>query len=753
MIHVRNSLLDLHIRTAYRGRWSAIETLALKIGADIMEVEQDGTVLINGAAPPPSPLLDTYAVSIGPFLGTGRRTVTVLLDGGQYLEFATYDNNINIYIDANGSDFCDSEGMAGNWQLDGFISRDGVTPVSPLDPGSNKVEYGIEWEVNAGLGDPILFSTPTTKNCAVEPSCDTGTPNDELCTSSNKPPDENDLKQARAICEDIVTNPLDLDACAFDVAVEGKQWVLDNTLYERVLEPTIRCVPADIEEPPVEEPPDERDPVPDVRTNPEFVTCADLGGECVYRCNPEISDCIEGDNLCVFNLVAIGDRRFLQEEEEDFVEGCSCAVPKDATPEPTPCPSDGDGIPPIAGYLPRTDPAECLNWDLIQEELEEIMDDQSCTSLEDGEVFYLAGDGMYFQDIPSFVSPQSDVFNEYTKYYGKDDFMKTWVKKAFKQTQTNFVRGNAKFGDAFPNNFANCGECVGFEEVIKKGTAYTGQLVNSYQLVQKAIEEVNGGCYAQVDGCTDAIEAIDCAVAAYVGSLEGNDGNNDPAGDYGKGPYALGDKRCRNFKTCGPTRDGDAKDLTAAVNIQVLSLFAGASHAAWVGDGKLIEVYLRLISNKSIIPLLQGTLRYYYLLSDEESGPGTFSTLDKYVGEGGAFAFGALPKLWACSGRGAKKAEAQTKIGGGIAGTSAVQYEDLRLSFECNYRCLGITCDEVGSFYNGGTSPKPGATACDDEDNGSDNVCAKPKKSRKTQCKLFTGKPGVKNRDKLRFTF
>jgi len=329
------------------------------------------------------------------------------------------------------------------------------------------------------------------------------------------------------------------------------------------------------------------------------------------------------------------------------------------------------------------------------------------------------------------------------------------VKKAFQRTETNFVRGNAKFGDAFPNDLGDgSGECVGFEEVVKKGTAYTGQLVNSYQLVQRAIEEVNGGCYAQANGCTAAIEAIDCAVAAYVGSLEGVDGNNDPSGDYGKGPYALGDKRCRNFKTCGPTRDGDAKDLTAAVNTQVLSLFAGASHAAWVGDGKLVEVYLRLISNKSIIPLLQGILRYhYYFLSDEESGTGTFSTLDKFVGEGGAFAFGALPKLWACSSRGAKKAEEQTKIGGDIAGTSAVQYQDLRLSFECNYRCLGITCAEVGSFYNGDASPKPGATACDDVENGSEDVCDKPRGPRKAQCKLFTGKPGVKNRDKLRFTF
>ena len=399
-------------------------------------------------------------------------------------------------------------------------------------------------------------------------------------------------------------------------------------------------------------------------------------------------------------------------------------------------------------------PLPQLAWDLIQEELQVLIASESCPSLADGENFYNSGAGIYFQDIPSYNINESTVYREYTKYYNKPNFLQIWLKKAFAGSSTNFARGNADF-DYFPNNPLSDGDCVGNEESVKKATAYTGQLVESYQLVQKAIDSVQAGCYAQDDGCTDAIEAIDCAVAAYVGSGEGTEGNNSPTGDYGFGPYALADRRCRNFNTCGPTRDqtGPGGHLTAAVNAQIMSLFAAASHAAWLGDAALLEYYLRMISNKSIIPLLQGVYRYYYRLSDEENGSGTFAIDDKYVGEGGTFAFGALPKLYACSTRGVKKAEAQTLIGGGVAGVSAVDYQGLRLAFECNYKCLGITCEEVGSLYDGDPTPKPGAKKCDDEANGSVDVCDKPKKSRKQACKLYTGKPGVKDRDKLKFTF
>jgi len=408
-------------------------------------------------------------------------------------------------------------------------------------------------------------------------------------------------------------------------------------------------------------------------------------------------------------------------------------------------------FPQIAGYFPRSDATAFLEKDLIQKDLEDLIGDETCVSFDLADDFYNNGDGQYFKTIPTYRDSESDSYNEYTKYYGKDDFVDIWAKNAINKRKTRFTRGNADFEAAFPTNTTGAGDCVGFEEVLKKGLSYTGTVAELLQLGQKAYDAALGGCSLQADNCTDVVEAWDGAVGIYVGSLEGTDGTNDPGGSYGKAPYALADKRCRNFKNCGPTRAGETKDITASINTKILALFAAGSHAAWNGDHILLAKYIRLISNKIAVPLIQGTFRYYYRLSDDEFGPNTFSNLDKEVGEGGAFIFGLLPKLWACSTRAVKKAEAQSKVGGGVAGVSAVNFQDIKLAFECNYRCLGITCAEVGSLYDGDANIKPGAEACDDTDNGSENTCSKPKKNRKQACKLFTGKPGVKNRDKLRF--
>merc|ERR1712194_1004297 len=49
---------------------------------------------------------------------------------------------------------------------------------------------------------------------------------------------------------------------------------------------------------------------------------------------------------------------------------------------------------------------------------------------------------------------------------------------------------------------------------------------------------------------------------------------------------------------------------------------------------------------------------------------------------GGAFAFGALPKVWACSTKGEKKIFEQTKIGGGVVGVDAVNFQNVKLGFQ-----------------------------------------------------------------------
>eukprot|EP00534_Pseudo-nitzschia_fraudulenta_P019220 CAMPEP_0201269038 /NCGR_PEP_ID=MMETSP0853-20130426/31214_1 /ASSEMBLY_ACC=CAM_ASM_000640 /TAXON_ID=183588 /ORGANISM="Pseudo-nitzschia fraudulenta, Strain WWA7" /LENGTH=72 /DNA_ID=CAMNT_0047574915 /DNA_START=200 /DNA_END=415 /DNA_ORIENTATION=- len=71
------------------------------------------------------------------------------------------------------------------------------------------------------------------------------------------------------------------------------------------------------------------------------------------------------------------------------------------------------------------------------------------------------------------------------------------------------------------------------------------------QFAQLAYDNVDDGCISQQNGCTDALNAWDSAVATFAGSLEGTDGGNTEDGSYGYALYALADKRCDDYEKCG----------------------------------------------------------------------------------------------------------------------------------------------------------------------------------------------------------
>eukprot|EP00535_Pseudo-nitzschia_heimii_P013497 CAMPEP_0197196758 /NCGR_PEP_ID=MMETSP1423-20130617/32524_1 /TAXON_ID=476441 /ORGANISM="Pseudo-nitzschia heimii, Strain UNC1101" /LENGTH=522 /DNA_ID=CAMNT_0042650571 /DNA_START=68 /DNA_END=1632 /DNA_ORIENTATION=+ len=459
MIHVRNSFLDFHIRTKYRGGFSAVTKLALRFTTDIMEMADDGSLALNGApATAPFNLDGIYPVTS---VVTGYGTeVTVLMSGGQSMLLTSRGRGgINIWIDAHGSDFCDSQGMAGTWVQEGWFERDGVTEMTDFcdsqgmagtwvqegwferdgvtemintnTGGGGKylefVDYGIEWEVDALSGDPVLFSTPATDSCTDPPVCD---PLDPYFSSCSRRQRERKLQPVNINleCSLLCTNPSDVENCVFDWNAVGEAETRNNSAYTEVWEATQRCKALDLGADPT--------------------MCEQRGGECVYRCDPEVSFCL--DDMCKKASgisVLPGDE---PSPDATYIEGCSCAVPKPIeptpppipppTPSPTPCPPPIISYPAIAGYLPRTNAGECLEWDLIQKEFQEIMSDESCSSLDLGENYYDSGPGEYFQTIPNFDSPESTVYREYTKYYGKSNFVQIWVEKAFKMTQTNFLR-------------------------------------------------------------------------------------------------------------------------------------------------------------------------------------------------------------------------------------------------------------------------------------------------------------------------
>jgi len=289
-------------------------------------------------------------------------------------------------------------------------------------------------------------------------------------------------------------------------------------------------------------------------------------------------------------------------------------------------------------------------------------------------------------------------------------------------------------------------------EVAKKATAYTFNFIEMVQLMQKAIDEVdiNNCIYNSgigVASCSTAMEAWEAAVAIYVGSLEGSDGNNCSGGCYGYSLYALADKRCDDYSTCGPTLT-ENKDETAYINSLIITYFTAGQAATNFGLVDDMKYYKRMISAKVAVPLVQGVLKYTWLLSLKN--PCGYSKTDKEIAAAGTFSSALLPKVWACSKKGADQLQRNLKIGGNIATAPGKKpsFRAVRLALECNYRCLGIKCTDVGSLFDGDFNPR--MTLCDDVFNGSDDVSVSsgglPDPRRKKACKRYTGKPGISGR-------
>lgn len=282
MIHVRNSLLELHIRTERFGRWSGVTHAALRIGSDTLEMQAGGVVLFNGVATTPG-----FIDSVYPVTQLGG-SVTVTLSGAQTIQFRGYSTSILVRMDVHGSDFSDSAGMAGTWKSSGLLGRDGQTVYT------NTTLFAMEWEVDSGRGDPILFSTPPEGKCA--------DPRPAV------PVDPTMEQMAQAACA-FLQGTDNFDRCVFDIlATDGDATWAENPAYTDPLVGTERCTDPNA-------------------NDPDSESCASVGGQCVYRCDTSEHQCVPG--LCNENidLETVVDRR--RGRRLNVVDGCSCAVPLD----------------------------------------------------------------------------------------------------------------------------------------------------------------------------------------------------------------------------------------------------------------------------------------------------------------------------------------------------------------------------------------------------------------------------------------
>ena len=169
------------------------------------------------------------------------------------------------------------------------------------------------------------------------------------------------------------------------------------------------------------------------------------------------------------------------------------------------------------------------------------------------------------------------------------------------------------------------------------------------------------------------------------------------------------------------------------------------------------------VSTKKIA---EGVLRYAYKMSRAEDK--SLRRQDKYVGEGISFLMGVLGRLWACSEKAAFAVHRQMEVGGPVAGTKAVTFDLVRLAMECNYRCMGITCQDVGPlvFELANTATFGERPACNDVDMGSSPTmylqCRWRNKKQKKRCAKYATQgcdkkypcqstPGIPGRDRYNY--
>lgn len=277
-------------------------------------------------------------------------------------------------------------------------------------------------------------------------------------------------------------------------------------------------------------------------------------------------------------------------------------------------------------------------------------------------------------------------FKHFYDYYGKSDYAHQWVEAAFDGGSTSFSNGNADF-----SQYSKAGR----EQIIKKGTAY----LNVFMYVMREFEDSMDDC--KKDLVTDnynSVHAWDEGVCFYTGSVEAQDGLSDD----GKLLHQLADKRCEDFKTCGP--EGVSTDGQSKVNYDLMDKFALGNEQILAKNCGAARDTTARIMQLMYIPMIQGTMRYAYKVDKLSGG-------EKEKAEGAAFAAAVLPRIHAANSGAASKIYNNMRVG-----ASNTNFAEVKQAFESVYSNLGITCADIGGLWNEATKDYyAGMEPCSDD--------------------------------------
>ncbi|CAJ1948991.1 unnamed protein product [Cylindrotheca closterium] len=210
--------LDIQIRTKLVRFWSYIGSAAIRIGADILEIqghgsEQDAKYWINFERKGSLSTVGGFPVRIADIDdgSKGIQRVTYEIDlgskyPGQMIVIRTFKEFVNVrVVGATAEAFGSAVGMWGDFRTGHTLARDGVTVLSDFS------EFGSEWQVLPS--DEMLFYTteePQFPQKCIEPEDPRGQRRRRLDESSIS---ETEAEKACSALKD----PMDRKDCVYDI--------------------------------------------------------------------------------------------------------------------------------------------------------------------------------------------------------------------------------------------------------------------------------------------------------------------------------------------------------------------------------------------------------------------------------------------------------------------------------------------------------------------------------------------------------
>jgi hypothetical protein len=143
--------LDVHIRTKARYDYSYIESAAITIGGDILQVNSWGEYMFNGVESASLTTIASFQLSHRQ-VSEKKHVFEITLSPTESLKIESFKDIVAVkFGDVIPNGFLDSSGLLGDYRTGKMLARDGTTVLTDINA------FGQEWQVRAE--EPKLFQT------------------------------------------------------------------------------------------------------------------------------------------------------------------------------------------------------------------------------------------------------------------------------------------------------------------------------------------------------------------------------------------------------------------------------------------------------------------------------------------------------------------------------------------------------------------------------------------------------------------